>query len=595
MENTLRWVALNMEVREVGKDVAKSRIALLKAAITALLLASCMSPSPANAQPRGEKEWVAAPTFFAARSDTERCAAIEVWLSSIREEGTRTHGDLNQIQVQVIRRMAVPAFRGVFGKTFAEMSKGEKKQVAGALKKCSKELWVEWALAHPFRLPEGGDAKGWIEMFDRYGDRPKFNPPVLGGPDQPRRSPDASCARGDAPEPPPGHKLYEAGELLLETGLYRLYGRASWLEGPRVAPECWCSQEFIGMERATLSMVFKADERYRIKNDEEYWRRFEHEILPVVLARCSPVMKIQVLHHVEGFYLDQNYNVSDRPIKAWRSEPLSDAIYQVSTLRAGGVGRGWTDRPIESIADVRATRKAIEERDRVREEEERRAAEQKRAADLARRRVRDRAMSAEVLKVLELAKGKAPEKYDFSGYEQCEALENIYGGNFEPLNGGYEYADQFKIVLNLDFAAGFEMSRLGALNSIAYYAYHQEYAKQCLSNKEIPWEKLVVERSLVSKEVRGFFEIERNRWPLESWEFWVRRPFWGAFSRLYKVGKQNPLDQALVGISPTLLGEYGRDFEKFLKREGCGSPAVRHFEVNLHLVTSWMMPLQELK
>lgn len=565
-----------------------------------ILLVFFMMTAPAEAQSRSEEKAVANPTFFEARSDAQRCAAIQVWISSIIEEGGRAYGDLNQVQVQHIRRLAVPGFRHVFGKTFAEMSKDERKQVAGALKKCSKELWVEYALAHPFKLPDGGDAKGWVKMFEQY-DR--------SGIAEMR----ARVKRADAyvsnetPEAELKRRVYFVGDLLLETGLYKLYANNYTSDFDRRYGDGkgwkWCHPD---KRAALVTLIFKGDDHYEVKNDEAYWARFEREVAPAVLARCPEADTVYADHQVEGFYIYYGRWVGMEAKAGESVEPLSRASYQISARKRSWTlfvpGGSWgvkADETVTSIAAVKKVLEAVNEAQRVGtrewEAEKARKAEQQRAEALARRRARDRAMSAEVLKVLELAKGKAPERYDFTGYEQREALRNIYEGNFKPLTGGYEYADQFKVALSLDLGSMIDMTRHGAPNSIAYYAYHQEYAKQCRSNREIPWEKLVIKRELVSVEVRGYFEIERNRWPLESYEFMVRRPYLGAFSQLYMAGKQNPLDQAIIGISPTLLGEYGRDFEKFLKKEGCGSPAVRHFEVNLHLVTGWMLPLQELR
>jgi len=573
-------------------------------------------------------EFRAAPTFFAARSGDERCNAIDLWLSSIRYEASRsrvygnrlnrnfrTDGELDMSQVndRDLAPFAAPAFRGVFGKELRELTEKDAKEVAKALDKCSYQPWVETHLEPLFEEP--GRLSGWAAEFGRV------EAAIASEKLASERRMRAERYRAES-----RRMGYSVGEPLKETGLYRLY--AAYLG----EQEDWCSPMD---KRAIVSQIFKADENFKIDNDARYWARFESEVLPAVAAACQEAEKIYVLHHVEGFYVNlDRYSVSRQPDPYHPSDLLNIAVYslapddpkkygwiygdgtadilpKVVSPRRRPVGRrdystaGLTNDPsLTSVARIREVLKNREaeaesrkRRDAAEAEarrlEEARQAEQERLQKLAGKRELHRAKAAPLLV---LYKGGAPAVYNFTAYEQHQALQNIYAGNFTPFNGDYESdADAqaraagallngyFKRDLDESMArmpdavnAAAAFARLRLPLKIAYFVYQEAYADQCLKNREIEW---------------GVATIRRGE---QTYNYYVRMPFGDTFNLSYNAANAGDIVQAMVGVSLTTKGEFMRDFRRFLKAEGCASPAVRHFELNLHLAANWMLPLQEL-
>ena len=573
----------------------------LTSSIIALSLASCIATKPVSAQTSTESDWVASPTFFAARSDSQRCAAIEVWLSSIREGGGGA-ARMNEMQSQNINRLAVPAFRGVFGKPFAEVSDDERKQIGKFLKKCSSELWVREMFAHAFTVPaEYPAAKSLARTFERY-DVPGQVAPRRQG--RMQKLPDP-CALNPPSSPSPRNRPYATGELLLETSLFQLYGEQSY------PGQCWCSNDTVqyGMGDASLSMVFKADERYEIKNDEAYWQRFDKEVLPLVFEKCGHVGNIIVNHHVAGFYINDKMEISDKETSLkehYYSRPINYAIYRKRAglgsmdLTKAGYARSWDDRGFSSVWGIREAPKVWEAERLARRAEEKRQAEVRRREYVERNRPENRQSAAAVLSLLSRAGKAAPVKYDFSGYAQREALQNIYSGDFEPFTGEYEPADILKAInpLNRDEPDALKFSRLMEIGrrrlpiTIAYFAYHQVYGDVCRSSRDMPWVEARFRKVHTTTDWWGR-EIDRTEGQWFSYP--VREHFAKAFMGAYEGANEGFLTHLLTGTSFTTKQVFERDFRKFLAAEGCSSPTVRHFEVNLYLASQWMLPLQELR
>ena len=566
-------------------------------------------------------EFKATPTFFAAGSGDERCNAIDLWLSSIRYEASRsrTYGrrlrelDMEQVNDSDLASFAAPAFRSVFGKTLHELTEKDAKEVAKALDKCSYQPWVETRLEPLFKEP--GRLGDWAAESRRV------EAAIASEKLASERRVRAERYRAEA-----GRMGYSVGEPLKETGLYRLH--AAYLG----QQEDWCSPKD---KRVILSQIFKVDENFKIDNDAQYWARFESEVLPVVAAACPDAEKIYVLHHVAGFYFNrERYSVSRQPDPNHPSDLLNIAVYSLApddpkkydwiygdgsadilpyvvSPRRRPVGRrdystaGLTNDPslttVARIREVLKNREAEEEARKRREAaeaearrvEEARRAEQEQLRKQAAKRELHRTQAAPLLL---LYKGGAPTVYNFAGYEQQQALQNIYAGNFTPFNGDYEsdadaQARAAGAMLNGYFKRdlGESMARMpDAVNEaaafarlrlplkIAYFVYQEAYAEQCLTNREIEW---------------GVATIRRGE---QTYNYYVRMPFGDTFNLSYNAANAGDIVQAMVGVSLTTKGEFVRDFRRFLKAEGCASPAVRHFELNLHLAANWMLPLQEL-
>ncbi len=114
--------------------------------------------------------WRANPTFFDAANDDDHRKAISLWFESIKyeswEANNRRPGNYPMGAMGEIREYAVPGFHGIFGKSFLELSKKDKKLIVKWLKKCSKETWVTYGLIQPLTQAEDSpQAVGWANLF----------------------------------------------------------------------------------------------------------------------------------------------------------------------------------------------------------------------------------------------------------------------------------------------------------------------------------------------------------------------------------------------------------------------------------------------
>lgn len=89
--------------------------------------------------------------------------------------------------------------------------------------------------------------------------------------------------------------------------------------------------------------------------------------------------------------------------------------------------------------------------------------------------------------------------------------------------------------------------------------------------------------------------FETDRIVGQTYLYDVRTPFSQTFMDTYRAANQGGLAQVITGVAFTTKEGFEADFRKFLKADGCSSPAVRHFEINLYLATKWLLPLQELQ
>lgn len=386
-------------------------------------------------------------------------------------------------------------------------------------------------------------------------------------------------------------RTYELGDLLLETELYKLHGRLAFAE------QCWCRSGL-----ADVVMVFKTDENYKIEDNEDYWKRFEEEILPAVSSRCGKIWRIEIRHHVEGFYFDyvgrlvEKENV-DNFLKQESAQIAPLGSVKVIFAKDGTPKRLWSFKG-SSIAGYRERIKTQTADFIVRQAEAKRQAEVKQQQMLAAKRPIHRTKAANVLKLLETPLAKnAPTTYDFSQYVKNKVLLSIYTGNFEPFTEKYEPEDAERIAMSFDLNNLNEVMKITRLRiaiNMAFVAYHRAFEDNCSSNKDIPWDKARLRRPATI--TRNGLGIETGRTREENFEFSVREPFVNSFERAF-IAINNPdgIGQLMSGVSSSEYERYKNDFQKFLAVEKCSSPAIRQFEVNLYLANEWLLPLQQLQ
>jgi hypothetical protein len=90
--------------------------------------------------------------------------AIQEWMDSIP---VLSRGGAAKARTEQIMQYAAPGFRSGIGKSYAALSKSERKQIARALRDCTKEAWVDIVLTRAFELnpksgrtPTGGPDQG---------------------------------------------------------------------------------------------------------------------------------------------------------------------------------------------------------------------------------------------------------------------------------------------------------------------------------------------------------------------------------------------------------------------------------------------------
>lgn len=92
----------------------------------------------------------------------------------------------------------------------------------------------------------------------------------------------------------------------------------------------------------------------------------------------------------------------------------------------------------------------------------------------------------------------------------------------------------------------------------------------------------------------NLFGVELSRIEGDTYTYNVREPFAASFLNAHK-GIMEVRDGAeFIGITQRAYDSYKNDFDRFLQKEGCSSPIVRLFEVNLYLATEWLWPWQKL-
>src|ERR1044071_5423932 len=105
---------------------------------------------------------------------------------------------------------------------------------------------------------------------------------------------------------------YAAGELLKETPLYRFYGWYQKLSSGGEYYVKWCNDH---LRSATVSIVFKADDNYKVENTPAYWKRFEDEMLPLITSRCPGGEVIAILNYVEGAQIEYLNRIVSRKVR----------------------------------------------------------------------------------------------------------------------------------------------------------------------------------------------------------------------------------------------------------------------------------------
>lgn len=422
---------------------------------------------------------------------------------------------------------------------------------------------------------------------------------------------------------------YAAGELLKETPLYRLHGWYKKLSDGGEYYVKWCNDY---LRSATVNLVFKADDNYKVENTPAYWKRFEEEILPLITSRCPDGEVIAILNYVEGAQIEYLNRIVSRKVRegkisdalsiatytpgapegrrvAWfysfgSDENLSNILHGRNPNRRGGDAPEWGEMGDSSITSVARLRELWRDSVAKFEAAERAVAESARLREEERRRRLFAASLSKGAEVLSLYRRGAPVAFNFAGYAQQKVLQNIYLGDFEQFTGGHdpeflESGDAKISALMLGGMAGDSSAReklieIGAVSRrrilirLAYLTYHREYGEQCGLSRDIPWETPVPVRRWVARDGRTG-RIVREGEPVS---LPVRRPFSQTYLSIYEA--MGAGGDILAGIPPETKGQFASDFRRFLRAEGCASPAVRHFEVNLHLATEWLLPLQQL-
>lgn len=387
-------------------------------------------------------EYKANPTFFAARSDDERCQAIDLWLSSIRYEASQSsYGrryqrgsdeiDMQRIDIRQIQRFATTFFRNIFGKSLSEFSENEVEKVAKSLDKCSHQRWVSSKLESGFRFP--AQMRDWIANFDEIEQSNSKEKLAVQKQLYRERYQKEARERG-----------FNVAELLKETELFNLH--AAFLNDGNTD---WC----LPSERqAVVGLIFNIDEVSPIENDEEYWESFESEMLPAIRSHCREAEKIYVLNYVDGVYINYNQNqVNSKVNPSFRSDVVNIGVY--SANQNGASRYGWingdtmanlmdsnsfrTQRTITfnnsqtqlgntNLATISGVRNFLTARKAKFDEEARLRAEKEAAAEAA--RLAEIARKAEARRAL-LAKGDFLSK----GLKNEEIFANIFLGDFEAL------------------------------------------------------------------------------------------------------------------------------------------------------------------
>src|ERR1043166_2138427 len=257
------------------------RIAVILGSLATITLLMLVVPGPIFGQTLEDNEFIARPTFFSARTSEERCNAIKLWLSSIKFILNREANEMAGVRIQQIEKASVPAFRGIFGKSYSTISKNELKIVVAALKECSVESWITpltqslvndremlAGMSQEFENDEDHALRDYLTRLRMKKER-----------DEEGQRKAISCHNTSVKNQTPEERTYELGDLLLETDLYQLYGRLG-VEG-----DCWCGGTFGQGVNAVLWK--KATIHYRFESEEIFWKRFDSEMMPAISSRCK--------------------------------------------------------------------------------------------------------------------------------------------------------------------------------------------------------------------------------------------------------------------------------------------------------------------
>jgi hypothetical protein len=428
-----------------------------------------------------------------------------------------------------------------------------------------------------------------VRSEDHRGEKVKITPIILSallvilvtsdllGQEQ-SNAPTRSCDTESVNTRSAEERAYSAGKLLLETSLYRLHTRIE------PGAECWCDGQ------VHVVMIFKKGEYQTVMDTPDYRKRFEQEILPVILPLCRWDYDIVVDHHVQGFFITQSGEIVKRENAAdllvqerFRSELLSSfrRYYNNRSVRGGRYQYFWTGDDV-SIA---AKQEKINAKLREKAEHEQ---------YVAHRPQRYREKAAKVLQLLEkLDAQSAPGTYDFSSFTNGSVLQAIYNGNFEKFHGKYEQEDILEMTAAADVLGLRNFGLMRAPVMLAQSAYHNLFYKNCGSQTEIPF--VVVRYRQSDIVTRNFFGVELSRIEGNTYTFNVRAPFASSFLNTYKgVDEAVGSGGEFIGITQKAYDTYKNDFDKFLQKEGCSAPVVRLFEVNLYLAAEWLWPWQKL-
>src|SRR5258708_40104737 len=136
----------------------------------------------------------------------------------------RVSSQMDSVYVTDIDRAAVPAFRGIFGKTYDSMSKKELKAIIASLKECTNEEWAKRSLSQ--LVTESDLWESLAQKFEREGQDDYLHQLRWKREDEEEQQLKAKACHSSDWEHRQGYeKSYELADLLLETSLYKLYGR----------------------------------------------------------------------------------------------------------------------------------------------------------------------------------------------------------------------------------------------------------------------------------------------------------------------------------------------------------------------------------
>jgi hypothetical protein len=568
---------------------------LFSSAIITLLM--LIVPEPVFSQTLEDNEFIARPTFFAARTGEERCNAIKLWLSSIKFILNRESNEMAGVRIQQIEKASVPASRGIFGKSYSTISKNELKTVVSALKECSVESWVTpliqslvndremlAGMSQEFENDEDHALRDYLTRLRMKKES-----------DEESQIKAIACRNTSMKNQTPQERIYELGDLLLETDLYQLYGQLG-VEG-----DCWCGGRFSQGVNAVL--MYKVDDHYRFENQDVFWKRFDSEMMPAISSRCKSFDRITMTIQIRGYVPLKTGEIlekeeAEKIFKSGSSAGVGYLGFLTYWAKPDGkVERGVSSDQSSIVERRKAKVKAVEDlaaAEIAKQAEAKRQPELRLQAKIAKNLQSHRAQAGEVLKFL---KKGALDNYDFSAYNHQLDLKRVYSGDFEPYTGDYESDGQLQLsalggyvqgVVNRDIRA-MSVNSLDPVKIarerdgiyMSYYAYHNVYAQRCRSNMEIPWGENTAYEFYKTANGSRIYGSERRGTVIS-----IRVPFVKRYDAIYG-------DYGKANVSP----ERGwiDDFERFLTAEGCASPTVRKFEVNLYLAVNWLLPLQVLQ